>query len=1321
MKRRVALLFAAVVLLLVAASLLLVRTAWVGDTLCRELALRIQAETGQPFHAEACRVQPLGLALEARALRIGPAEAPIFRADRVRLRLAPLQALEGALEVAEVEVERPRIVARLPPREGPAGACPPPALARVHVRALRVTDGALDLTLPGGEAVRVRRFDIQAGRPGGVGGLRALASRVRHAAVELRAEAAEVEAAGRTHRIQALRADATVALDLSTLEVAEAWAESGPARLEIKGTVERLCDPRLALQVSLRAPLPLLLAAAGRSEVGAAGLLSADLRLDGRPASPSVEGEVKLSGARLGGYAPGDVRARLRLAGAELELSRVEVAATGGSVVARGKVKLGPVPSLEGEARFEGTELGDVLARFGLPGAWVSMRVRGEVKASGTLSPLALRGSAALDLADFRVLDGHAWDRPRPGEVPVLAFRRGSLETRVSAGPEVIRLEDARIKVGSETLTAQADLFLADARGFAIELAGGIDLSELGHISSVPMAGRASLGGRLRAAPYGNPRVEAAVRVRDFRFLDLDLGETSASVLYAGGSSFLMVASEIDGRKGETRYAGGIGVDLIRSPPRLTGGRFEARGRLRDLFEVALPWLPTARVARDALDAAAQAEATLSGSAAAVDARFTVRLGPGQLLGRPFDSGQVTGRIEGSRRAAFDQAELRRGSGAARGGGWVELEAPFPWELEVSAAGLPVADLGLPDTRWEGTLSGQAQLAGSFERPRLRFAASGDGVQALGIPVGSVQVGGTLQEDALAVTGSTEGVRFSGQARTSGSMPFEAQAEVDVDDVTRFLPGGPPAGLRARVRGEARAEGSLRDLPATRAELDFSEVQGGYGDFRVQNQGPVQIAAAAGRVEVKSLVLVGVNTELAVSGAREADGKLSLGADGSLDLRLLGGLLPGVVRPHGRLQVEGHVSGTAAEPLLVGSGRLREAGFQIRDLPVTFSAMNGDLAFSQNRVIFDHLPALVNGGRAELSGEAELARFVPAKVRASARLDEVNLRIPAMLPSTVTGQLALAGTWDSMLLSGRLDVMRALYTERVDLEKSLLEFRRRTAAPRVFDRKGEWLRFDVALALGGDIRIENDLVRGGLRGELTLTGTLGSPGLVGSVAMTPGSVATFRGHDFALTHAVADLTERRRIRAQLDVHGETQVRDYQILVHTFGPFEDPQLQLTSIPSLTQEDIIILLSVGVTSRDTAATGGVGGAATAAAAQALFSAAGLDEQVKRFLPRGGPVKDFTLRITSAYSESSSRVVPKAEFETKVTEWLRMRYQAPIAEANQGRGQQAQLELRLRQGRGRTFSWGASAQVQWDNDSPVVSDDIGADLRLRLEWND
>jgi translocation and assembly module TamB len=283
----------------------------------------------------------------------------------------------------------------------------------------------------------------------------------------------------------------------------------------------------------------------------------------------------------------------------------------------------------------------------------------------------------------------------------------------------------------------------------------------------------------------------------------------------------------------------------------------------------------------------------------------------------------------------------------------------------------------------------------------------------------------------------------------------------------------------------------------------------------------------------------------------------------------------------------------------------------------------------------------------------------------------------------------------------------------VNLEGSLLELRRRAAPPaRPYDRADEWLRLDVQLLVDGDVRVENDLARGDVSGELTLTGTLASPGMVGTLSMGPGSRGAFRGNEFVLTHAVLELTDRNRIAISLDVHGESQVRDYQVLMHAYGPLEAPQLTLTSVPPLTQPDIVTLLSLGFTRRDAAAGSGVGGAATAAAAQALLSSSGLDEQVRRFLPRGGPVRDLSMRITSAYSELSGQVEPRAEFESwLLRDRLRLRFQAPLAGA---RGRTAQAELRLGE---RT-----ALQYQWDSENPDVSTgDHGVDLKIRWEWND
>jgi translocation and assembly module TamB len=330
-----------------------------------------------------------------------------------------------------------------------------------------------------------------------------------------------------------------------------------------------------------------------------------------------------------------------------------------------------------------------------------------------------------------------------------------------------------------------------------------------------------------------------------------------------------------------------------------------------------------------------------------------------------------------------------------------------------------------------------------------------------------------------------------------------------------------------------------------------------------------------------------------------------------------------------------------------------------------------------------------------------------------ALLEEVPVRIPSFLPTVLSGRIQASGAWDSMLVSGKLHVVQALYTDPVDLERRLVEVTRRRRDARPFDRSGEGVALDLALVVDGDARIENDMARGRLRGDLTLTGTLASPGLIGTLTMVPGARATFRGNEFVLRHAVIDFTDRRRIQMNLDVHGDAPLRDYQVFAHLYGPYEDPKLSLTTQPALSQQDIVTLLSLGYTTRDAASAGAVTGVATAAAAQALFTASGLDDRVRRFVPRSRLLRDFNVRITSAYSEGAGQVMPRAEFESRVLDdRFRLRYQAPLAGA---RGQRAQAEMRLGEH--------TSIQYQWDNDAAEVSSagDHGFDLKLRWDWVD
>ncbi len=1310
-KRTLALAFLLLVVALVAATLLVLRTRWAGERICALAAARAEAATGLPLAFRACRIDPLALELEAEGLRLGALETPVLVADLITARLAPIQALGGRIQLARVRAVHPRVVARV--GDGPGGgACPPPFLEQVEVQRAEIEGGAIELAMPGGLRLAVDRIDVSA-RPE-ARTLRALASTVRHVRVDLALAGVRLEGLDeRPITASRLAADVDAALDLSSAVVAGLDGEVGGVRVSAKGRIDELCKPVLDLAASAAGPFREVLALARIAEgADADGEVRAEARITGPAAHPRVAGTVRFEKTRVAWFTPGDARAEVKVVPGAIVVERLEWPYGGGRITARGKVGYRlPVP-IDAEVDVDGVDLAEILERVSIAGSWVTVKLEGKGRVGGTLSPPVIAGTVTSEFRDLRALT-RSWRAAPATERGVVEVKRGRLTTGIRVDEERMAFDAARITAGRGTSEVDAVARFTAAGGFSLRWRGQIDLDAMGSVAGVPMAGLAQVDGTIAAAPYGNPRVVArGTRVEGFRFDDLDLGNAAADLLY--GPDFLLRAQDGQGVKGQTRYRGEGVLDLEPTPPRVVSSRFEAKGRLEDLLDAVRDYVPSTRILRGHAFGDAEVSGTATGPAGRLDGTFEGRLGTGMLFGRAFDSGRASGTLHAGVEARIDRAELRRGPGVVRWQGRWGFLPPIPWDIEVAFAGMPMDALELPGGAWTGSASGTATLKRSFEDPDVRFAANGDGVAVRGIGLGTVQVGGTIQGRRLLTTATSDALRLEGEATLEGRLPFRAKAELALDDVARLLPGGAPAGLKARVRGEATAEGELEALEEARARVRLDEIEAWHADFRVEAAGPVALTVSRGRVEVQDLVLRGPNTELRLSGSRAATGELDLAAAGSVDLRLLAGLVPDLRRPHGLLSLEAHVSGTVPEPVLVGAGRLDDAGFQLKATNVLFSEVRGELAFSQNRVLFEHLSAAVNGGRAGLKGELELASFVPVRLRVEAKLDEVPVAVPAWLPTTLSGRVEAAGTPEATTVKGRLHVVRSRYTANVDLEKSLLEFRRRAApAPRAYDKAGEWLRFDLQVVVDGDARVENDLVAGDVRGELVLTGSLAAPGLVGTLSMAEGSKARFRGNEFALGHAVLEFTDRNKIEIAIDVHGESRVRDYQIFMHAFGPLADPQLTLTSAPALSQPDILTLLSLGFTRRDASTTAGVQGVATAAAAQALFSASGLDEQVKRFLPRGEVLRDFNVRITSEWSEQTGQVEPRAEFESWfLRDRLRLRYQAPLSGA---RGQRAQAELRL----GRR----TALQYQWDSDAgpDMQAGDHGVDLKLRWEWTD
>ena len=252
------------------------------------------------------------------------------------------------------------------------------------------------------------------------------------------------------------------------------------------------------------------------------------------------------------------------------------------------------------------------------------------------------------------------------------------------------------------------------------------------------------------------------------------------------------------------------------------------------------------------------------------------------------------------------------------------------------------------------------------------------------------------------------------------------------------------------------------------------------------------------------------------------------------------------------------------------------------------------------------------------------------------------------------------------------DVQRLRYRRPFGLEAVLA---RVTGPPPPARPRAEWLQLDVALHLK-DAAVENNVARARIVGDVRLTGSNLHPGLVGAMEAGEGSQAFFRERPSTSPRARWTSNTGGAWRAGLRRARRVTRREYLIRLHAFGKTTQPQVLLSSEPSLPEGDVISLLTLGVTSRDRAnsntTTTGAG-----IAAEALYQASGLDRQVQKFLPRNSVIRDLSFHVSTLYNDANGLVEPTVQLESKfLTDQLKLGLSQPVS----GKGTRALAEYRF-----------------------------------------
>jgi translocation and assembly module TamB len=467
-----------------------------------------------------------------------------------------------------------------------------------------------------------------------------------------------------------------------------------------------------------------------------------------------------------------------------------------------------------------------------------------------------------------------------------------------------------------------------------------------------------------------------------------------------------------------------------------------------------------------------------------------------------------------------------------------------------------------------------------------------------------------------------------------------------------------------------------------------------------------------------------------------------------IDLGLLVGIVPKLERSQGTLTGSVKLGGRASAPALDGTLSVRGGELAIHQFPSVITDIDVDVAADSSEVRVTRASAKFAGGTIAATATMPLRgdSFGRWDANVTARgihvtsIDGVQAAFDADIVLSQDTQAA-GGPQDRLPhASGDVLITSFEYTRPITLATDLNAIGGRATRTKVesYDPSLDNIVLDLRVRSRVPLKIRNNLVEVSLgidSGALAVSGTDQRIGLRGELKANPGGRFHFRANDFDIKQALIRFDDPTRIDPKVDVLATTEYRRYtdtgttaaagasggsaaatagsgrtgglwRISLHAYGNADNMTLDMTSDPALAQDDIVLLLTIGMTRAEADQLSLIGASGASLALDALATVSGADRAVKNAVP---VIDDF--RFGSAYSSRSGRTDPQVTVGKRLTEGVRANVSTGLTEDREVR---ANVEWRLNQR--------LSVQGSYDNINDVSSStagNLGVDLRWRLEF--
>jgi translocation and assembly module TamB len=480
--------------------------------------------------------------------------------------------------------------------------------------------------------------------------------------------------------------------------------------------------------------------------------------------------------------------------------------------------------------------------------------------------------------------------------------------------------------------------------------------------------------------------------------------------------------------------------------------------------------------------------------------------------------------------------------------------------------------------------------------------------------------------------------------------------------------------------GDITVAGNFKKPEQIVVDAKFSKLVLNYANMQLENVGPIHLRSSKESLDIDQATFKGTDTNLAIAGGVRFTerGSLGLKLNGSLDLRLLTGFVPGL-EANGPAQINASFEGPFSRPRITGRVHIASASARVADFPTGMSNITGDLVFDATRLFFEDVTAQSGGGTLHMTGSVNYVE-TPLRYDVTVRTDRVRVRYPEGMSWQVGGSLRLTGTPSSGVLSGKVIVERVTMTQGLEVAGVLVSSKGSISGPSTSSAFLRNLQFDIAAISASDARMEWPSAELEAEANLRVRGTWEHPILLGHIHILSGDMS-FHGNKYKVTRGDMNFANPFRLDPVLNVEATTTIQQYEITLDFNGPASKLTLAYRSDPPLPANDIITLLALGQTSSEA---GMRGGGATGAQNATTGASAILSEAVSSEL--GDRVERLfgitRFRVDPGLAEigstgSSQNAAARVTVEQQVTRDLTITYVSNVGSTQQ---QVIQVEYNL-----------------------------------------